>query len=197
MSEGRRRAPGQAQSSDAVRAPRINPEECPLAWLARRKDKDGRPLISDEQLQAGERLRRDYTFAMLMPRVTASYSAVPASASGRRQGFAGCAELSDNVMAARERVNRALSAVGPELGGVLVDVCCYLKGLEMIERASGWPQRSSKIVLGIALQLLARHYGLLRDANAVRTSAARIRHWGAEGYRPTASMDPAEECPGP
>lgn len=194
MTDSTRRARSGRRTSEAARAPRINQEECPLAWLARRKDKDGQPLISTEQLQAGEKLRRDYTFAMLMPRVTASYTAAPASASHRGAGFAAGAELTDNVLAARELVNRALAAVGPELGGVLVDVCCHLRGLEMIERASGWPQRSSKIVLGIALQLLARHYGLTREATSgVHTSRARIRHWGAEGYRPSLTMDPPGE----
>ena len=31
--------------------------ESPLAWLARRRGRDGRPLIEQHQLQAGERLR--------------------------------------------------------------------------------------------------------------------------------------------
>ncbi len=190
-----RRAPEGSRASETARAPRFNPEECPLAWLARRKDKDGQPLISAEQLAAGERLRRDYTFAMLMPRVTASYSAVPASV--RRDGFTDGAGMSDNVMAARERVNRALAAVGPELASLLVDVCCYLKGLEKIERASRWPQRSGKIVLGIALQLLVRHYGLSRDTPGGQGGGARIRHWGADGYRPSASFGPYDEPAGP
>ena len=191
MVETSRRAPTMSRISETARAPRFNTDECPLAWLARRKDKDGQPLISAEQLTAGERLRRDYTFAMLMPRVTASYSAVPAS--GSRAGFGDGADMSDNVVAARERVNRALAAVGPELSGVLVDVCCHLKGLEMVERASGWPQRTSKIVLGIALQNLARHYGLLREATGVRGSGG-IRHWGADGYRPSVGTDPSGEA---
>lgn len=184
-----------APEADTSRAPRFNSDECPLAWLARRKDKDGAPLISAEQLQAGERLRRDYTFAMLMPRVTASWSAVPSGRNGR-SGFSDGFELADNIVAARERVNRALSAVGPELGSLLVDVCCHLKGLEMVEKASGWPQRSSKVVLGIALQLLARHYGLLREAGPGPSGAMRIRHWGADGYRPAIMPDPAGEVPG-
>jgi hypothetical protein len=41
--------------------------ESPLSWLARRKARDGSALISPEQLQAGERLRADFTFAQLGP----------------------------------------------------------------------------------------------------------------------------------
>jgi Domain of unknown function (DUF6456) len=35
--------------------------ESPLVWLARRKGRDGRALIEPVQLQAGERLRADFT----------------------------------------------------------------------------------------------------------------------------------------
>ena len=51
-----------------------NLDESPLAWLARRKDKDGRPLISDAEFSAGEKLRADFWFAQMTPRVTANWS---------------------------------------------------------------------------------------------------------------------------
>ncbi len=44
--------------------------------------------------------------------------------------FASDGDLQENIAGARERVRRALAAVGPELAGVLIDVCCHLKGLE-------------------------------------------------------------------
>jgi hypothetical protein len=62
----------------------------------------------------------------MTPHVTANWSAlVPRGRSGPRDPTA----FSDNVIAAKERVGRALRAVGPELAGVLVDVCCELHGL--------------------------------------------------------------------
>jgi len=73
-------------------------------------------------------------------------------------------DLQENIAACRERVRRALSAVWPELAGVLIDVCCHLKGLEEAERAAGWPQRAGKVVLQLALTRLARHYGIGRAA---------------------------------
>ncbi|MCB1485246.1 MAG: DNA replication protein [Hyphomicrobiaceae bacterium] len=184
------RSPRRNAKVSHTRAPRINTQESPLAWLAGRKDKDGRPLISREEFEAGERLRRDYHFAMLAQKVTASWSAVSCGSGSRRSAPGMGVDLADNVIAARERVNRALLAVGPELAGVLIDVCCYLKGLESLEKASGWPQRSGKIVLQIALQSLARHYGLSGHAVAQSSGPARVNHWGAPDYRP--AVDGAE-----
>ncbi len=79
---------------------------------------------------------------------------------------------------------RALMAVGPEVSGVLVDICCELKGLEEAEQENGWPQRAGKVVLQIALTRLARHYGLIGDG-AQRPARRSLRHWGSEDYRPT------------
>jgi hypothetical protein len=98
--------------------------------------------------------------------------------------------VQDSVAGARERVRRALTAVGPELAGVLIDVCCHLKGLEEAEREAGWPQRSGKVVLQLALTRLARHYGIGEAASPARRGAP-VRHWGSEDYRPLFEL-PAE-----
>jgi hypothetical protein len=165
--------------------PAENPAESPLGWLRRRRDKDGNSLLSDPQFEAGERLRADFWFAQMTPRVTASWS--PAASSRRERNAAPGAgvELQDHVVAAKERVHRALKAVGPELAGILIDVCCHLKGLEDAERALGWPQRSGKVVLLMALTRLARHYGLVTEGNGAYSPFQPIRHWGTSDYRPT------------
>lgn len=161
--------------------PRVNLDESPLAWLARRHDKNGEPLISPVQLLAGEKLRSDFTFAQMSPRLTTNYSDAPASASARRCAPGTGVDVADNVIAATERVRRALVAVGPELSGVLIDVCCHLKGLEEAERQASWPQRAGKVVLQLALTRLARHYRLDNECGGRRAS---IGHWGAEDFRP-------------
>lgn len=152
--------------------------ESPLAWLARRRGRDGRVMIAPHQLQAGERLRADFTRAHLMPRTTANWSS-PIS-SGRR-GEAGnrAGDFTDAMIASRQRVNQALDAVGPEFSGLLIDLCCFLKGLEDIERDRGWPARSAKIVLQLGLDRLARHYGYMAQAKG--RNNAPIRTWLAEG----------------
>ena len=66
------------------RAVLVNEAESPLGWLKSRKDRNGRPLIADHQYQAGERLRADYWFAQLSPRVTANWSALAPTDRSRR-----------------------------------------------------------------------------------------------------------------
>jgi Domain of unknown function (DUF6456) len=175
-----------AKRSASPAAATINQSESPLAWLRRRKDRDGQAMISQAQFDAGERLRSDFWFAQMTPRVTVDWSSSAPSQRGRRGGmaFRAVADLQDSVAGARERVRRALTAVGPELAGVLVDVCCHLKGLEQAERAAGWPQRSGKVVLQLALTRLARHYGIGETSAPHETRAAAVRHWGSDDYRP-------------
>ena len=152
----------------------IDESESPLAWLARRRGRDGRALIEPHQFQAGERLRAEFTRAQLMPRTTSNWES-PIS-SGRRG--AARRRLTETMIAARQRVRHALDGVGPEFAGLLLDVCCFLKGLEDIERERAWPTRSAKVVLRLALERLARHYGY---AGQVRGSDhAAIRTWLAD-----------------
>jgi len=159
----------------------VNEDESPLAWLRRHKGRDGKPMVDAAQFAAGERLRSDYTRGQLMPRVTANWTA--SVAAGRRDGAGGMADLTEAAIAARRRVEKALAAVGPEFSGILIDFCCFLKGLEEIEHARTWPARSAKLVLRLALSALARHYGLASTASGA--ARGRILHWGSDDYRPS------------
>jgi hypothetical protein len=172
---------------DGTRRPvLVNEAESPLGWLKSRKDRNGQPLLSEQQYEAGERLRADYWFAQMSPRVTASWSALAPSERSRRGAPSRAADLRDEVIAAKERVMHALDEVGPEVGGILIDICCELKGLEEAEKANGWPQRAGKVVLQIALTRLARHYGLISDDRPTRNRRhPRLGHWRSDDYRPT------------
>jgi hypothetical protein len=151
----------------------VNDSESPLAWLARRKGRDGSSMISPTQFIAGERLRADFTRGHLAPRVTSDWSAP--GAGGSRAPAGGPAEMTDLMIASRQRVRLAMEACGPEFSGLLMDVCCFLRGLEEVERERGWPLRSAKIVLQLGLDRLARHYGLAREATG--PANARVRSW--------------------
>lgn len=151
----------------------VDEAESPLVWLARRKGRDGRSLIEPVQLQAGERLRAEFTRAHLMPRITSNWSA--SVADGRRT--AGPVTFTETVIGARQRVRDALDAVGPEFSGLLVDVCCFLKSLADVERERRWPPRSAKVVLQLGLGRLAQHYGL---GAVARGRGKGVRTWLAD-----------------
>lgn len=152
--------------------------ESPLDRLYQR-GKSGKAWLSETEFEAGERLRRDFEFGRLQPRVTLNWEAGAGRVGGRHSG--GVAELSDFAIDARRRVERALNTLQDGLAGIALDVCCFLKGLEQVERERQWPPRSAKLMLKTALAVLAEHYGL---ATTDRRGYAAILHWGDGDYRP-------------
>jgi hypothetical protein len=169
----------EVDTPDGHTTAQVNLAESPLAQLMRRRTRDGETFLTRREFEAGERLRGDYTRAQIMPRLGASWE--QPIATGRRAGSA--ADLPDGALAARMRVERAIDDVGPELAGVLIDVCCFLKGLAAVERERGWPARSAKLMLKTALGALSRHY----EPAAAERRRTPIFSWGGEGYRPSIS----------
>lgn len=142
----------------------VNEGESTLGWLRNRK------LVTNLQHDAGERLRRDFTMAQLSPRMGVDWTKpIVERDHGPKQVL-----ISDMALAARQRFSAAMKSVGPGLSDLLYDVCCKLAGLEEAEKSKGWPKRSAKIVLGIALDRLAAHYGM-RELNP-----GKIRAWRGE-----------------
>lgn len=158
--------------------PGYNEDETPLTRLATRRTRSGAPFLTEEEARAGERLRSDFTRAGLMASITQRWDAQPRQKGG---AGAGARDISDFAIDARGRVNAAVEAVGPELAGVLLDICCFLKGLELVERERQWPARSAKLLLKAGLGVLARHYGF-EPAGASRTR--RAHRWATADYRP-------------
>ncbi|MEO1989386.1 MAG: DUF6456 domain-containing protein [Martelella sp.] len=157
-------------------------EKTPLDMLARLKARDGSAFLTEEAFAAGERLAEDFNRALMQPRISASLQ----PRLETRGRFAAPSAMSDTAIDARRRVARALKAVGPELADIALDFCCFMKGLEQIERERQWPVRSAKLMVRTALQALARHY-------TPPPPKGGMRGWGAEGYRPEISAFFAEE----
>jgi hypothetical protein len=166
----------------------VNEAESPLAWLRSRSGRDGKPLIEDAQFKAGERLRADFTRAQMGPRVTQNWDALASSRRERRGAPGQGDSLTDSALAARLRVEQALDFVGPDFASLLLDVCCFLKGIEDAEKNNSLPQRSGKVVLKFALNALARHYGLAA-AQCRPSRSGTLHHWGSPDYRPVLSPD--------
>ncbi len=82
----------------------VDEAESPLGWLARRKGRDGAPLLNSAQVEAGERFRRDVEIAQIRQRVTSDWSG--AAGSGRR----GPQDLNVSDLAIAWRARLMLSA---------------------------------------------------------------------------------------
>lgn len=156
--------------------------ESTIARLRRTRGPDGAALISSAEAEAAERLAADFEKGRMGPRVTASYD--PAAISDKRRHAAGPfgPDVTEARAMAQHRVRKALQAAGGDLANVLLDVCCLDRRLEDVEHARGWPQRSGRLVLRIALRALAQHYGIAR---AREGGQPRSRAWASADFAPT------------
>jgi hypothetical protein len=152
-------------AEDGNRVVQVNVGESPLGRLK------ARDLVDGMQFAAGERLRRDYTLAQLTPRMGVDLSA-PVVSGGRG---AGADTVSDIAVAARQRFSRAMAAAGQGLSDLAFEVCCDLVCLERAESRRGWTRRSGRVVLCLALDRLAAHYGM-----GVTRRHAEIRAWHSD-----------------
>ncbi len=140
--------------------------------------------IPGHRVEAAERLAEDFQTGQMVPRVTSNWdrASLGAISSGSSNPSGRGVELSERISAAQERVRRALADAGPEFADVLIDLCCLETSIETFETRCGWPRRSAKLVLGLALDRLARHYGIVGRGPPLRTG--RSQHWGSGDHRP-------------
>lgn len=131
-----------------ARRVRVNVAESPLGWLK------ARGLVDPRQFEAGERLRGDYETAALGPRVTMRWSARVDGGVG--EGL----DPTTAQIAAKRRFDAALDAAGKGLSDIAWRTICAGEALPVAEKALGWPVRSGRLVLTLALDRLADHYRL-------------------------------------
>jgi hypothetical protein len=154
--------------------------ESPLARLAAPGSSGSAAFLATHQVEAGERLRRLVERARLQHRVTMSYD--PALVKGGK-GTTKMADLTETAAGARQALDRIAEILPHDCHAVVLDVCGFLKGLQLVESERGWPRRSAKVVLRIGLEQLARHFGIDEAANGA--AIGRPRAWIGEGGRPT------------
>ena len=125
----------------------VNLGESPIAWL------HSRGHLEDRLFDAGEALRSDYEYAQLSPGVTMRWEPVRVKSTGDA-GLNG----TERQVAAKARFDAAMTAAGKGLEDVLWRVVCAGEGLPQAEKALGWPARSGKLVLKLALERVADFY---------------------------------------
>lgn len=143
-----------SESSGKLERRRVNLAESPITLLARRKDKDGKPFLSDDLVGAGEQLREDFELSRIGPQITQNWDKF---LTGRLSPTHRSDYGSGSGHAAK-RFRSAMDFLGPGLSEVALRCCCFLEGMETTEKRLGWSARSGKIVLRIALQRLKLHY---------------------------------------
>ncbi len=126
----------------------VNVAESPLGWLRAHGHVDAR------QFEAGERLRGDYETASLGPRVTMRWAA--RIDGGHNDGL----DPTTAQIAAKRRFDAATASLGNGLGDIAWRVICAGETLPVAEKAIGWPARSGRVILTLALDRLADHYHL-------------------------------------
>ena len=130
----------------------VNLAESPLGWLL------ARGLIDQRQFDAGEKLRTDWERAHLAPSLTMRWDAAPRS--GARRGSVDHLEAGERQTVARQRFDAAMTALGRDLNDIAWRVICSGEAMPVAEKALGWPVRSGRLVLRLALDRLADFYRL-------------------------------------
>ena len=125
----------------------VNVSESPLAWL------HSRGHLDDRLFDAGETLRNDYERAQLSANVTMRWDPVRVKTTGE-QGLS----ASEKQIAAKQRFDAAIKEAGRGLEDILWRVVCAGEGLPEAEKSLGWPARSGKLVLKLALDRVADFY---------------------------------------
>lgn len=146
--EGPRRA---GTAGGKRRSVTVNLGESPIAWL------HSRGHLSDRLFQAGEQLRNDYERAQLSASLTMRWDPVRVK-SGNLGSGEGRLTHSERQIAAKQRFDGAIAEAGKGLEDVLWRVVCAGEGLPQAEKALGWPARSGKLVLQLALERVADFY---------------------------------------
>ncbi len=134
-------------------------------------------FLLPHHLAAADRLQRMIDRALLSPRLTMSYDGERTGRRGKG-GNNHVAEMSDTAAEARQKLNVLARRLPADCWNVAFDVCGMGKGLQIIETERQWPRRGAKLVLRVALDLLAAEFGL--SPHVADASGGGTRGWMTE-----------------
>ncbi len=135
-----------------IRRVTVNLRENAIDWL------HARGHLTDRQLAAGNRLRADFERGQLGAQTTMRWD--NAGSGGGRRAAPAAPDLSANAIDAKQRFQGALDAAGPGLSDILWRIACEGQAMAEAEKGLGWPTRSGRLVLTLALDRVAGFYGL-------------------------------------
>ena len=128
----------------------VNLSDSPPSWL------HARQLVTDRQFAAGEMMRQDYEAAQLGPRVTMRWDAIPLGQNARTSADPAGATVAH--LSARQRFDGAMAQLGPGLADISWRILCACEAMPSAEKDLGWPSRSGRLVLTLALDRIADYY---------------------------------------
>jgi Domain of unknown function (DUF6456) len=130
----------------------VNLAESPLSWL------HAHGHLDERQFLAGEKLRSDYEAACLGPRTTIAWENLPVG-RGKRSAPSPITPT-EHMLSAKRRFDGGIEALGRDLADIAWRVICAGESVPSAEKGMGWPLRSGKLVLRIALDRLGDYYRL-------------------------------------
>jgi Domain of unknown function (DUF6456) len=141
---------GRVSGAKPRRTVTVNLAESPLSWL------HAHGHLNERQFLAGEKLRGDYEAAALGARTTMNWTMIPIARSKRSAPAA--LNQSEYRLNAKRRFDGGIGALGRDLSDIAWRVICAGESVPVAEKIMGWPLRSGKLVLRIALDRLADYY---------------------------------------
>lgn len=144
-----------AEGDGRITTRRANLGQSAIAWLARRKDANGRAWLAPAEIAAADRLARDAEAALRGPSLTMRWDALPRSGAGG--DLSGRDGPGAAALAAARRVETALAACGPARG-IVEAICIRASALQAAERDLGLGRRRGKALLKTGLAALAAQY---------------------------------------
>jgi len=125
-----------------------------LRRLTQLRDANGAPWFGADEMAAASRIRSDWEAGQAG--LTRGVDWTDAPRSGERRGpDNGRESAMARGLDARARLDRALGRLAPPLRRAVTALCLDDCGFETFERREGWPIRSAKVALKLALSQLA------------------------------------------
>ncbi|MCF6302224.1 MAG: DUF6456 domain-containing protein, partial [Devosiaceae bacterium] len=135
----------------------VNQLEGPVSQLSIAKKGTG-PFLQKHHVAAANKIHVLFQGAQMLQRTTMSYDPTRSGAAVVKNGFG--QEMGERAIDARRKLKACLQNMPDDCAGVILDVCGFQKGLQLVEIERKWPRRSAKLILRVGLEKAARHFGL-------------------------------------